>query len=341
VYFVHNRVEDIEKVAAQLERLVPEARIRIGHGQMLESALESVMIDFYHRRFNVLVCTTIVESGIDIPTANTIIIDRADHFGLAQLHQLRGRVGRSHHQAYAYMIAPPLRTLTADARKRLEAIEALDVLGSGFTLATHDLEIRGAGELLGEGQSGQISAVGFTMYNELLARAVKALRAGHEPDLENPFEHGPEIETGLIALIPEDYMPDVHMRLVHYKRIASAAGRAALDDLQVELIDRFGLLPQPTKTLFSVTWLKLLAQTVGVSRLQAGPKGGSVEFSHSANVDPALLIDLISREPSRYRLDGPYKLRFTWPQDDEAQRIEALEALLRKLGAQEHRAVAA
>jgi transcription-repair coupling factor (superfamily II helicase) len=341
VYFVHNRVEDIEKVTAQLERLVPEATIRIGHGQMAESELETVMLDFYHRRFNVLVCTTIVESGIDIPTANTIIIDRADHFGLAQLHQLRGRVGRSHHQAYAYMLAPPLRSLTADARKRLEAIEALDVLGSGFTLATHDLEIRGAGELLGEGQSGQISAVGFTMYNDLLARAVKALRAGREPDLENPFEHGPEIETGLIALIPEDYMPDVHTRLVHYKRIASAGSRAALDDLQVELIDRFGLLPPPTKTLFAVTWLKLLAQTIGIARLQAGPRGGTVAFSQSASIDPARLIELIAREPTRYRLDGPFKLRFSWTETDEGRRIDALECLLLELGAEEQRAAAA
>ncbi len=222
IYFVHNRVENIEAVANDLRRLLPEAEIRVGHGQMSERELEAVMLDFYHRQFNVLVCTTIIESGIDIPTANTIIINRADKLGLAQLHQLRGRVGRSHHQAYAYLLAPPRRALTPDALKRLEAIESLEDLGAGFTLATHDLEIRGAGELLGEGQSGQIQAIGFTLYNELLGRAVAALREGREPDLEDPFAHGPEIEIGLAALIPEDYMPDVHMRLVHYKRIANA-----------------------------------------------------------------------------------------------------------------------
>ncbi|HLF12116.1 MAG TPA: transcription-repair coupling factor, partial [Gammaproteobacteria bacterium] len=223
IYFVHNRVENIESVASDLQALLPEADVRVAHGQMSERALEDVMLEFYHRQFNLLVCTTIIESGIDIPTANTIIINRADRLGLAQLHQLRGRVGRSHHQAYAYLIAPPLRALSADAAKRLEAIESLEELGSGFTLATHDLEIRGAGELLGEGQSGQIQAIGFTLYNELLARAVTELREGREPDLEDPFTHGPEIELGVAALIPEDYMPDVHMRLVHYKRIASAS----------------------------------------------------------------------------------------------------------------------
>ena len=244
IYFVHNKVENIEGVANDLRKLLPEAEIRVGHGQMSERELETVMLDFYHRQFNVLVCTTIIESGIDIPTANTIIINRADRLGLAQLHQLRGRVGRSHHQAYAYLLAPLRQALTPDAVKRLEAIESLEELGSGFTLATHDLEIRGAGELLGEGQSGQIQAIGFTLYNELLGRAVAALREGREPDLTDPFTHGPEIELGLPALIPEDYMPDVHMRLVHYKRIANARSEVDLDELKVELIDRFGLLPE-------------------------------------------------------------------------------------------------
>src|SRR5574339_231726 len=192
--------------------MLPEARIAVAHGQMRERELERVMREFTAQRFNVLLCTTIIETGIDIPTANTIVINRADRFGLAQLHQLRGRVGRSHHQAYAYLLAPPRNSLTPDALKRVEAIESLEELGSGFTLATHDLEIRGAGELLGEGQSGQIQAIGFTLYNELLGRAVEALRAGHEPDLEDPFTHGPEIEIGLAALIPEDYMPDVALR---------------------------------------------------------------------------------------------------------------------------------
>ena len=341
VYFVHNRVENIEQIAEELRNLLPEASIRVAHGQMSERALEEVMLDFYHRRFNVLVCTTIIESGIDIPTANTIIINRADMLGLAQLHQLRGRVGRSHHQAYAYLIAPPLRSLTPDAQKRLEAIESLEGLGAGFALATHDLEIRGAGELLGEGQSGQIQAIGFTLYNELLARAVKELKEGREPDLEDPFTHGPEIELGLPALIPEDYMPDVHTRLVHYKRIANATSREELDQLQVELIDRFGLLPPPTKTLFAITWLKLLAQQLGAAKLQAGPTGGSLRFGERANVDPAVLIALVEDEPERYRLDGPYTLKFSWRAESEADRIREAERLLRKLGAGEIETAAA
>jgi transcription-repair coupling factor (superfamily II helicase) len=331
IYFVHNRVENIENIAEDLRTLLPEADIRIAHGQMSERELEIVMLDFYHRQFNVLVCTTIIESGIDIPTANTIIINRADRLGLAQLHQLRGRVGRSHHQAYAYLIAPPKQALTPDAAKRLEAIESLEELGSGFALATHDLEIRGAGELLGEGQSGQIQAIGFTLYNELLARAVKALREGGEPDLDDPFVHGPEIEIGLPALIPEDYMPDVHMRLVHYKRIANASSRAELDELQVELIDRFGLLPPPLKTLFAITWLKLCAQQLGIVKIQAAGEGGNLRFGERSKVDPAKLIALLEKEPKRYRLDGPYKLRFAWALKAPEQRVDALERLLQRL----------
>ncbi|HEX6997099.1 MAG TPA: transcription-repair coupling factor [Gammaproteobacteria bacterium] len=333
VYFVHNRVENIEAVANEVRRLAPEAAVRVAHGQMSERELEEVMLDFYHREFNVLVCTTIIESGIDIPTANTIIINRADRLGLAQLHQLRGRVGRSHHQAYAYLIAPPRRALTPDAAKRLEAIEALEELGSGFALATHDLEIRGAGELLGEGQSGQIAGVGFTLYNELLARAVKELREGREPDLVDPFGHGTEIELGTPALIPEDYMPDVHLRLVHYKRIASAPSAAELDELQVELIDRFGLLPAPVKTLFAVARLKLAARELGIVKIQAGPEGGTLKFGERARVDPALLIRLVEEEPHRYKLDGPYKLRFFWRRPTELERIDGVEQLLTHLGA--------
>ncbi|MFQ5983641.1 MAG: transcription-repair coupling factor, partial [Woeseiaceae bacterium] len=236
VYFIHNRVEDIARIEERLDNLVPEASIRIAHGQMPERQLEQVMLDFYHRRFNVLVCTTIVESGIDVPTANTIIINRADRFGLAQLHQLRGRVGRSHHRAYAYLVAPPKATMTADAVKRLEAIDALDDLGSGFVLATHDLEIRGAGELLGDVQHGQIQEIGFALYTELLSRAVQSLKAGEEPDLDGPLTAGVEINLHVPALLPEDYMPDVHLRLIMYKRIASAAAGEDLKDLQVELI---------------------------------------------------------------------------------------------------------
>jgi transcription-repair coupling factor (superfamily II helicase) len=332
IYFVHNRVDNIEGFTRDLQKLLPEAEIRFAHGQMSERELENVMLDFYHRQFNLLVCTTIIESGIDIPTANTIIIDRADKLGLAQLHQLRGRVGRSHHQAYAYLLAPPMRALTADAQKRLEAIESLEELGSGFTLATHDLEIRGAGELLGEGQSGQIQAIGFTLYNELLARAVSALREGREPDLEDPFLHGPEIEIGVPALIPEDYMPDVHMRLVHYKRIANAVSSQELDELQIELIDRFGLLPPPLKTLFAITSLKLVAQSLGIVKIQASAEGGNLRFGERSKVDPTRLIALIEKEPQRYKLDGPFKLKLTWKLGAPEQRLAAIEKLLAKLG---------
>jgi transcription-repair coupling factor (superfamily II helicase) len=341
IYFVHNRVENIQSVANDLQKLLPEADVRIAHGQMSERELEIAMLDFYHRQFNVLVCTTIIESGIDIPTANTIIINRADRLGLAQLHQLRGRVGRSHHQAYAYMLAPPLRALNADAVKRLEAIESLEELGSGFTLATRDLEIRGAGELLGEGQSGQIQAIGFTLYNELLGRAVAALREGQEPDLEDPFAHGPEIEIGLAALIPEDYMPDVHMRLVHYKRIANAASSGELDELQIELIDRFGLLPPPLKTLLAITAIKLIAQRLGIAKIQAGGEGGSVRFAERSKVDPLRLLKLIEGDAANYRLDGPFKLRFTWHLAAPEQRIAAVEKLLRRLAPANPAAVAA
>jgi len=239
------------------------------------------------------------------------------------------------------MIAPPARALSADAAKRLEAIAALEELGSGFTLATHDLEIRGAGELLGEDQSGQIHAVGFTLYNELLARAVAELREGREPDLEDPFRHGPEIETGLVALIPEDYMPDVHMRLVHYKRIANAATRAALDELQVELIDRFGPIPQATRTLFKITWLKLLAQPLAIEKIQAGTSGGLVRFGERSKVNPLALVNLVEDQPEQFSLDGSFKLRFSMQSATEAERLDFLESLLLQLGAPERACAAA
>jgi transcription-repair coupling factor (superfamily II helicase) len=260
------------------------------------------------------------------------------------LHQLRGRVGRSHHQAYAYLLAPPLRSLTADAAKRLEVIAALEELGSGFALATHDLEIRGAGELLGEGQSGQIQAIGFTLYNELLARAVQELREGREPELDDPFRHGPEIETGLPTLIPEDYMPDVHMRLVQYKRIANSASREELDNLQVEMINRFGLLAPQTKTLFAVTWLKILATELGIRKIQAGPRGARLIFSQHAAIDPERIVRLIQSDPDSYKLDGPVRLRCKWADESELhpeQRVERIEQLLRTLGAEGGHAEAA
>jgi len=331
VYFVHNEVQTIDKFKLKIEAMVPEADVRIAHGQMHERELEQVMLDFYHRRFNVLLCTTIIESGIDVPSANTIIIHRADKFGLAQLHQMRGRVGRSHHRAYAYLLTPPKAAMTADAIKRLEAIESLEDLGAGFTLATHDLEIRGAGELLGEEQSGQIQEVGFTLYSELLERAVDALKKGEVPDLDRPLDHGPEIELKIPALLPSDYMPDVHMRLVLYKRIASAADQAALDELQVEMIDRFGLLPEPAKNLFRLAELKLKATPLGIRKIEAGSTGGRLVFSAKPAVDPMAIINLIQRESRRYKLDGQEKLRFTIDLKEAEERFAFVHELLDRL----------
>jgi transcription-repair coupling factor (superfamily II helicase) len=332
VYFVHNHIDSIERTAERLAELVPEAVVRVGHGQLRERDLEQLMLDFYHQRFNVLVCTTIIESGIDVPTANTILIDRADHFGLAQLHQLRGRVGRSHHRAFAYLLAPPKAALTADAAKRLEAIESLEDLGAGFTLATHDLEIRGAGELLGEEQSGQIQEVGFSLYMELLERAVKSLQSGHEPELEKPLHAGTEINLQLPALLPDDYIGDVHLRLRLYKRIASAADATALADLQAEMIDRFGPLPAPAQVLFKLAVLKLRAAPMGIERLEVAAQGGLVQFSADHKIDPARVITLVQRQPQRYRMDGSHRIRFTIESGEDSQRLRTAETVLAALG---------
>ncbi len=333
VFFVHNHIDTIARTAQRVARLVPEASVRFAHGQLRERELEGLMLDFYHRRFNLLVCTTIIESGIDVPTANTILIDRADRLGLAQLHQLRGRVGRSHHRAFAYLLAPPRAVLTAEAAKRLEAIESLDELGAGFTLATHDLEIRGAGELLGEDQSGQIQEIGFSLYMELLERAVAALRSGREPELERPLHAGPEVNLQLPALLPDDYLPDVSQRLRLYKRIASAADATALADLQSEVVDRFGPLPGPARTLFRIAALRLRAAPLGIRRLEAGPLRGLVEFGEDHRVDPARVIRLVQRDPQRYRLDGSHRIRFTIQSDDETSRLGVAQVLLDELGA--------
>lgn len=311
VYYLHNEVETIENVTKTLEKLLPQARIHYAHGQMRERELEQVMSDFYHHRFNVLVCTTIIETGIDIPTANTIIIERADKLGLAQLHQLRGRVGRSHHQAYAFCLTPTVKQMSSDAKKRLEALESLEELGSGFTLATHDLEIRGAGELLGEEQSGNIQSVGFPLFMELLEQAVKLLREGKTLNFDAPLKKQVEIDLQLPAIIPESYLPDVHSRLVLYKRIASARSESAIDDLKSEMIDRFGPLPFQTQFLFKVTALRLLAEHLGIAKIEAGPFGGKLEFTSTPQINPDKIIELIQKDPKRYRLEGPSKLRFT------------------------------
>ncbi|MGH8278513.1 MAG: transcription-repair coupling factor, partial [Gammaproteobacteria bacterium] len=331
VYFVHNDVRTIAHTAAQLAKLVPEAEVRVAHGQMPERELEQVMLDFYHRRFNLLVCSTIIESGIDVPSANTILIERADKFGLAQLHQMRGRVGRSHHRAYAYLIVPPRSLMTADAQKRLEAVESLEELGAGFTLATHDLEIRGAGELLGEEQSGRIQEVGFTLYTELLERAVQALKAGKPADIDTPPEHGPEIDLRIPALIPADYIGDVQLRLTLYKRIADCKTDEELHDLQVEMIDRFGLLPPQTKALFRIAELKLRAAPLGVRKIEVGPHGGRLIFNAQPNVNPDSVIRLIQQQPQHYKLDGSNRLRFLLDLDDPERRINSVQVLLEAL----------
>ncbi len=337
VFYVHNELRSIERAADEAAELAPAARIGIGHGQMPKRQLERVMGDFYHRRINVLVCTTIIENGIDIPNANTMVIERADRFGLAQLHQLRGRVGRSHRQAYAYLMTPHPRAMTADAVKRLDALKAAGELGIGFTLATHDLEIRGAGELLGEEQSGQIANIGFSLYMQMLERAVAAIKAGRTPHLEDPLPTNHEVNVHVPALIPDDYLPDVHARLIMYKRIANAPDHAALDELKIEMIDRFGLLPAPLRNLFRTTAVKLVAGTLGIDRVDIGPVGGRLEFGTETEVDPFTVVSIVQQEPSTYRYrdaDGRtgnrLLVRRAMPHPDT--RFQFVEELLKRLG---------
>lgn len=331
VFFLHNNVQTIERICQDLQTLVPEAKVRSAHGQMRERELERIMSDFYHHRFNVLVCTTIIETGIDIPTANTIIIDRADKFGLAQLHQLRGRVGRSHHQAYAYLLTPDEKLLSADAKKRLEAIVSLEDLGAGFTLATHDLEIRGAGELLGEEQSGNMHAIGFSLFMELLEKAVNDLKSGKTPELSAPMHQGPEIDLRISAILPEDYIGDIHNRLIMYKRISNAKTSEQIHDLQIELIDRFGLLPQPAKNLLLVTELKLKADKMGIVKISASGQQGKLEFNQEPAINPAELISLIQVHAKRYQMEGPQRLKFTIDASSAEEKIFEISSLLSQL----------
>lgn len=331
VYFLHNKVEDIDRIAREIEQIVPEAKVTVAHGQMRERELEQVMLDFYHQRFNVLVCTTIIETGIDIPSANTIFIDRADKLGLAQLYQIRGRVGRSHHRAYAYLLVPPQNSMTKDAVKRLEAIESIEDLGAGFTLATHDMEIRGAGELLGDDQSGQMQEIGFGLYNELLERAVSALKSGKDPSITLSDRQFIEIDLHIPALIPTDYLPDVHTRLVLYKRISAAKDNEALRELQVEMIDRFGLLPEQTQTLFAIHELRFKAKQIGIRKVDVYDQGGRILFDKEPNVEPMTIIQLIQSEPARYKLDGQDKLRFIADMPDADSRLSILNAVLEAL----------
>ncbi len=335
VFYVHNEVRTIEQAAAEIGELAPEARVAIGHGQMSKRELETVMNDFQHRRCNVLVCSTIIETGIDIPNANTIIIDRADKFGLAQLHQLRGRVGRSDRQAYAYLLIPHQNAISTDAKKRLEAIEASGDLGIGFTLATHDMEIRGAGEMLGDGQSGQIEEVGFSLYMDMLERAVQAIRDGKTPNMDQPFETSQEINLHQPALIPADYMGDVHVRLITYKRISNATTETQLDDLRAELIDRFGSLPDPLETLFTVTQIKLLATPLGIARIDLGENGGKVVFQASTEVDPLAIVKLVQGSAGAWKMEGATTLRARTELTEFGDRVELCIGLITKLSGNE------
>ncbi len=337
VFYLHNDIQTIERVREELEELVPEARVAVGHGQMRERELEKVMADFYHKRFNILICTTIIETGIDIPSANTIIIERADKLGLAQLHQLRGRVGRSHHQAYAYLLTPGKKSMTADAVKRLEAISASEDLGSGFTLATHDLEIRGAGELLGDSQSGQIESIGFSLYMDMLERAVEAIKEGRTPNIEESLDSGVEVDLHIPTLIPEHYLPDPQNRLILYKRIASARSDLELKELQVEMIDRFGLLPEETKNLFRVTKLKLHIDSLGIKKLEASDKGGRIEFTAQTQINPLTLVKMVQNQPQIYQMQGANHLKFQLESNNVEHRLQVIQQLLDKLAASEEK----
>jgi transcription-repair coupling factor (superfamily II helicase) len=338
VFFLHNEVETIEQRRNKLAALLPEARIAVAHGQMPERELERVMRDFVAQRFNLLLCSTIIETGIDVPTANTIIITRADKFGLAQLHQLRGRVGRSHHQAYAYLLVPDMQGLSKVARARLEAIQDMEELGSGFYLAMHDLEIRGAGEILGEHQSGNMIEVGFQLYNEMLSAAVAALKAGREPDLLSPtgafsgmLGAATEVNLHAPALLPDAYCGDVHTRLSLYKRLAHAGNAAEIDALLEEITDRFGKLPAQGQTLFDTHRLRVLARPLGVQKIDAGPKLVTIAFRAGAPVDTQRIIALVQKN-RHVRLAGNDKLRIDRELPDPKDRAQFVRDLLRSLG---------
>ena len=332
VYFLHNEVDTIEHMHARLAKLLPEARIAVAHGQMRERDLERVMRDFYAQRHSLLLCTTIIETGIDVPTANTIVIHRADKFGLAQLHQLRGRVGRSHHQAYAYLLTPPEEALGAQAKKRLEAIQQMEELGSGFYLAMHDLEIRGAGEVLGESQSGEIQEVGFNLYTQMLERAVRALKSGRHVDLEQPLDIATEINLHTPALLPETYCSDVHERLTLYKRMANCEAREQLDELREELVDRFGNLPEAARALLECHALRIAARPVGVARVDATHEAVQLQFVKNPPIDGARIISMVQRRKD-LRLPGPEKLRMEAKMPGWPERAKAVQELLLQLAA--------
>jgi len=330
VYYLHNDILSIEKTVLELRQLVPEASIEFAHGQMPERRLEQIMADFYHQRFNVLVCTTIIETGIDIPTANTMIIERADHLGLAQIHQLRGRVGRSHHQAYAYLLTPPQDSLSQDAIKRLEAIVSLENLGAGFTLAMHDMEIRGTGELLGEEQSGNMQSIGYSLYMDILEQAISDLKAGRIPKFDQQTS-AIDIDLKISTIIPDEYIPDVNQRLVFYKRISMTTSKEALKEIQIELIDRFGLFPQPLKNLFAMMIIKQTLEQQGIVKLHLSNTMGVLEFGTQPNIDTLKLIQLVQKQPLIFKLRGQQLLEFKLdPEQNADARIAFINSLLQE-----------
>lgn len=331
VYFLHNEVDTIERAAENVRVLVPEARVAVAHGQMRERELEQVMQQFYHKEYNVLVCSTIIETGIDVPNANTILIERADKLGLAQLHQLRGRVGRSHHQAYAYLLVPSIKHLKGDAEKRLDAIQRASTLGAGFMLATEDLEIRGAGELLGEQQSGSMQAIGYSLYMEMLEKATKAIQQGKTPNFDAPLSLTAEINLHIPALIPDEYLGDVHQRLLFYKRISNTDTQEKLDNIRMELIDRFGVPPQSVKHLFSVHQIRLKAEQLGITKIDINTQGGNIEFSPDTPVQAITIIQLMQKHPTYYRMEGGQRLKVMVQLEEQEKRVQFINDLLAKL----------
>ncbi|WP_151746210.1 transcription-repair coupling factor [Acinetobacter soli] len=331
VYFLHNEVDTIERAAENIRNLVPEARVAVAHGQMRERELEQVMQQFYHKEYNVLVCSTIIETGIDVPNANTIIMERADKLGLAQLHQLRGRVGRSHHQAYAYLLVPSIKHLKGDAEKRLDAIQRASTLGAGFMLATEDLEIRGAGELLGEQQSGSMQAIGYSLYMEMLEKATKAIQKGKTPNFDAPLTLTAEINLHMPALIPDEYLGDVHQRLLFYKRISNTDTQEKLDNIRMELIDRFGTLPPAVKQLFSIHHIRLQAEQLGITKIDLNTQGGYIEFAQDTPVQAISIIQLMQKQPTYYRMEGGQRLKVMVQLEAYDKRIQFAQDLLSKL----------
>ena len=331
IFVVHNDIDTIDTMAESLRNMMPNLNIRIAHGQMPSKELEQIMADFYHQRFQLLVCTTIIETGIDIPSANTMIINNAQNFGLAQLHQLRGRVGRSHHKAYAYLVIKSHQSLTIDAKKRLDAIASLEELGAGFMLANHDLEIRGAGDLLGENQSGKISDIGFNLYNDLLKRTVQAIKNNTKFDINDAIIDEIEINSGIACIIPETYLSDIHERLILYKRIASAKDDDELKELKIEMIDRFGLLPDQTKNLFESTSLRIFAEKFGVKKINIFDEKTEITLNNNSTIEAIKIIDLIQKKPSIYQLKNQNTLIFKEAMDHSITRIEKVKELLTSL----------